>query len=60
MRGHRHHWLTEENGYASHNVNEVRLFLDSGFTVDGEIYPSDSKAGPVVVRDGGRVSFVRL
>lgn len=60
LRGYRHHRLTEENGYASHNVNEVRLFLDSSFTVDGEIYPTDSQAGPVVVSDGGRVSFVRL
>ncbi len=60
LRGHRHHWLTEENGYASDNVDEVRLFIDSSFTVDGEIYPTDSQAGPVVVGDGGRVSFVRL
>lgn len=49
-----------ENGYFSHNVDEVRLALDTGFTLDGELYDPASHGEPVVVQDGGSVSFVRV
>jgi hypothetical protein len=51
---------TPENGYISQNVNEVQLIMDSPFTLDGEIYPVDSRAGPVVVDQGGPITFIRL
>jgi len=50
---------TPANGYFSHNINELRLTLDGGFTLDGEIYQADSRTGPVVVDSGGIVSFLR-
>lgn len=51
---------TPENGYFSHNVREVRLTFEGGFTLDGELYLSDPKCGPVLVQDGGQASFLRL
>ncbi len=60
LRGRCHRRLTPPNGYTSHNVGEVRLTLDTAFNLDGQIYPVDSRAGPVVLRHGGDISFVRL
>ena len=39
---------------------EVHLTFDSGYTLDGELFTSDSDLGPLVVRDGGQVLFLRL
>jgi hypothetical protein len=60
LRGRKGRHGTTENGYFSHNVHEVRLTFDSGFTLDGELYLPDTRLGPVVVKDGGRASFLRL
>jgi diacylglycerol kinase family enzyme len=50
----------QEYGYFSHNVHEVRLNLDTGFTLDGQLYMPEPLEGPVVVKEGGTVSFLRL
>ncbi len=60
LRGRAHRRLTPPNGYFSHNVTEIRLSLDTAFTLDGQIFPVDSRTGPVVLGDGGAISFVRL
>ncbi|MGD9336934.1 MAG: diacylglycerol kinase family protein [Syntrophobacterales bacterium] len=60
LRGRKGRHGTTENGYFSHNVHEVRLTFDSGFTLDGELYTPDARLGPVVVQDGGQASFLRL
>ncbi len=60
LRGRRHPRLNEANGYVSHNVGELRLTLDTPFTVDGELFPTDAKTGPVSLSCAGEVTFVRL
>ena len=60
LRGRRHPRLTPTNGYVSHNVSEVNLSLATAFTVDGELFPTDSDIGPVSLGYGGEISFVRL
>jgi diacylglycerol kinase family enzyme len=60
MRGHQSRHITPTNGYVSHNIDEARLTLDSGFNLDGELYNPDSKLGPVVVGYGGQASFLQL
>ena len=60
VRGRQGRHGTPENGYYSHNVQEVRLTFKGGFTLDGELYESDPRCGPVLVQDGGQVSFLRL
>lgn len=51
---------TPANGYLSHNLHELRLLMDRVFALDGELYPTDSQAGPLVVDTVGPLSFVRL
>ncbi|UCD57686.1 MAG: hypothetical protein JSV16_00840, partial [Candidatus Hydrogenedentota bacterium] len=60
LRGRKGRHIKPEYGYVSANAHEVQLNLDSGFTLDGELYAPDSRLGPVVVQDGGLVSFLRL
>lgn len=60
MRGHQSRHLKPTNGYVSHNIDEARLTLDSGFNLDGELYKPDSKLGPVVVGSGGQALFLQL
>jgi hypothetical protein len=60
MRGRKNRYGTPENGYFSHNAQQVQLTFTSGFTLDGELYKAEAHLGPVVVQDGGMVSFVRL
>lgn len=59
LRGRPHRYGTPQHGYASRNVHEVRLALQGGFTLDGELYEADSRLGQVVLQDAGRVSFLR-
>jgi hypothetical protein len=60
MRGRQGRHVKPANGYISHNIDEARLVLDSGFNLDGELYNPDSKLGPVVVGYGGQASFLQL
>lgn len=59
-RGRKNRFGIPEYGYFSHNVREVRLNFNSGFTVDGELFNHDDRNGPVVVQDGGQASFLQL
>jgi hypothetical protein len=49
-----------ENGYFSHNLHEIRLKLDSGFTLDGQLYMPEVRNEPVVVQYGGTAAFLQL
>jgi diacylglycerol kinase (ATP) len=60
VRGDQSHHVKPANGYISHNVDEVRLTLGSGFNLDGELYTPDSRLGPVRVTCGGWASFLQL
>ena len=60
LRGRRGPYGTPENGYFSHNVREIRLNLDSGFTLDGQLYTPETRQQPTFVRYGGTASFLRI
>jgi hypothetical protein len=60
IRGRKNRYGTPENGYFSQNVQQVQLTFTSGFTLDGELYKAGAHLGPVVVQNGGKVSFLRL
>ena len=49
-------YATPENGYISHNLNEVELEMDRDFTLDGELYESGQE--PVVIRPAGPFAFL--
>jgi hypothetical protein len=60
MRGRQSRCVTPDNGYISHNIDEVQLTMNSGFNLDGELYTPDSRLGPVVVTHGGQAAFLQL
>ncbi len=41
MRGRPNRHLRPENGYRSHNAFEIELSIDSGYTLDGELFETD-------------------
>jgi diacylglycerol kinase (ATP) len=51
---------TPANGFNSHNAHAIRLNLDHGFTLDGQLYTPANRQTPTVVSYGGSVSFLRM
>lgn len=60
VRGRSSRWATRANGYVNLSAREVRLSMDGGFAIDGELFQADPQQGPLLIRDGGRVEFVRV
>ena len=60
LRGRKSRYVKPDNGYTSHNIDQVQLTLNSGFNLDGELYTPDCTTGPVVVSYGGQASFLQL
>ena len=60
IRGRTNRYGIAENGYISRNVQRVRLTLNGGFTLDGELFEAKAHLGPVVVQNGGKALFLRL
>ena len=44
------------NGYQSINADEIEMRIDSGFTLDGELF--DTAGEPVRIRGGARAFFI--
>ena len=59
MRGKPNRYVRPEYGYVSQNAYEVELYIDCGFTLDGELYPAPPQGEPVVLRSGYSASFFR-
>jgi hypothetical protein len=51
--------LTADNGYVSRNAQEMQIWLDGRYALDGEMFTGEPHRGPIVLRAGGRVRFVR-
>jgi hypothetical protein len=60
IRGRQGRLIKPANGYTSHNIDNVQLILSSGFNLDGELYSTDSRFGPVTVSHGGQALFLRI
>lgn len=60
LRGRQGRFNTPEQGYFSRKVQEARLVLTGGFTLDGELYLSDSPATKIIITEGGNVSFLKV
>src|SRR5262249_44437704 len=58
MRGKVNRYVRPENGYTSHNAHELRLHLDCGFTLDGELF-APPKGAPVILSSGYSAHFLR-
>lgn len=51
---------TSENGYFSHNVDEVELYIAENVALDGEIYTPESGQKPTLLQYGGTINFLRV
>lgn len=60
LRGRKGLHGTTANGFFSHNAHEIKMNLDSGFTLDGQLYIPETRREPTVVRYGGTASFLRI
>jgi diacylglycerol kinase (ATP) len=60
LRGRRSPYGTTANGFYSHNAHEIKLYLDGGFTLDGQLYIPETRQEPTVVRYGGTAYFLRI
>ncbi len=60
IRGQRSRWADPRYGYLSHNLHDLRLYMQSGFTLDGQLYQCDPKLGALWLRKGGEAEFLRL
>jgi hypothetical protein len=59
-RGQRCRLRTPDNGYFSHNADEVRLKLNSGFMLDGELHPVGPDKQEIILNNGGQATFLTL
>ncbi len=59
-RGRKAEKATPENGYYSHNADEIELHIADSMALDGEIYTPDSSRQPTLLQYGGKVTFVQL
>jgi len=60
IRGRRSRWATPRQGYLSHNLRDLRLCIQGGFTLDGQLYQSDPRLGALRLSKGGEVEFLKL
>ncbi|MGB5748260.1 MAG: acylglycerol kinase family protein [Desulfobacterales bacterium] len=60
LRGRKSRHASAENGYFSHNAGKISLNLDSGFTLDGQLYTPENRREPTVVQSDATASFLRL
>jgi hypothetical protein len=51
---------TSKNGYYSHNVEEIELYLEDSVVLDGEMYTPDSSQQPTLLQHGGTATFLRI
>ena len=51
---------TWENGYSSHNVDEIELDISDSVALDGEIYTPQAGQKPTLIQYGGTVTFLRV
>lgn len=58
VRGREGRYGTPQNGYFSHNVEQIRLNLSSGFTLDGQLYRTKTPEDTVLIQNGGTATFL--
>ena len=59
-QGRRSRLARPQNGFFSHNAQEVRMALDGRFTLDGELFEVDARQGELVLDAGGQAAFLQL
>jgi len=60
LRGRKSRRIRPGNGYYSHNASKIRLNLDSGFTLDGQLYMPENSREPTEVQSGAVAAFLQI
>ncbi len=58
LRGRKNRFTLPEYGYETRNIEEAELFFTGRFTLDGELYATDSQSERLIVTEGGTASFL--
>ena len=59
MRGKPTRFVSDENGYVSHNSDSIEMHIDGGFTVDGELF-GPQPGIPLTIDGRARAYFLHL
>jgi diacylglycerol kinase family enzyme len=59
-KGQKNAYLTSKNGYHSHNVHEIQVAVNSGFTLDGELFYPVSNGDRIAMSDAGQATFLKF
>lgn len=49
-----------DDGFITGSARAIRLDMEGGFAVDGELFSASVRSGPVLIEDGGQADFLRL
>lgn len=60
VRGRPGRRVRPENGFITGSARAIRLDMEGGFAVDGELFNASVRSGPVLIEDGGQADFLRL
>ncbi len=60
MRSRRNRWTTPRHGYISRNLHALQLYLESGFTLDGQLYDPDPRFSALKLECGGEAEFLKI
>lgn len=60
VRGRPSSHVRPDNGFITGSARAIRLDMEGGFAVDGELFSADARSGPVLIEDGGQADFLRL
>lgn len=51
---------TPERGYFSHNAEQLRVWLDGTFTLDGDMHQASTETGPLSITRDGELEFIYI
>jgi diacylglycerol kinase (ATP) len=60
LRGRSSSHVQPDNGFIACSARAIRLDMEGGFAVDGELFSVNARSGPVLIEDGGQADFLRL
>ncbi len=61
LRGRPNRFVSPQAGYLSHNAQQhITLYMDGSYNLDGEIFHARRAAGPVIISNGGEITFLKI
>lgn len=61
LRGRPNRFVNPQAGYLSHNAQQhIKLNMDGSYNLDGEIFHARRAAGPVIISNGGEITFLKI